>query len=220
MTHRRPSDYVVALLVTVAVNVVGILLLIRIQAVDEAERPAAGALRTVSLSTTASDRRPPPPPTPIVPTRASRRSPSRILPVPQAESVVSSMSLSLPDFDPTRIIDPLADRLPLATNLEGLLQVEEVVDEAPRVVKRVQPQYPLSAELMGTTGRVVVRLRVSETGRVTEVQVMRSEPPGVFDDATVRAIERWEFTPAVYRGQAVPTWCRTSVVFTLEEAPR
>lgn len=215
--HRR-RDVALAIAVAAVVSVLGVLLLVRVQHRPDTDVAMDTERRAVRLSTSAPDRTPPPP-TPVVPARALRPAMQRLQPVPEAASVLSSSALSLPAFDAVHAIDPLSDRVPITGDLEGLLMVEEIVDEPPKVVRRVQPEYPLSAELMGVTGRVVVRIRVSETGAVTAVEVTESEPPGVFDDATVRAIRRWTFTPAVFRGRPVPTWCRTAVVFTLAEEP-
>jgi protein TonB len=56
------------------------------------------------------------------------------------------------------------------------------------------PIYPREAIRGGVQkGRVVVRLNIDEKGNVTEVNIVSSEPRGVFDKAVRNALEGWKF---------------------------
>jgi TonB family protein len=60
-------------------------------------------------------------------------------------------------------------------------------------VKKVKPKYPPEAEAAHIQGRVKVRLTVEVNGSVSNVQVLLSEPPGVFDEAVLEAVRQYIF---------------------------
>ncbi len=56
------------------------------------------------------------------------------------------------------------------------------------------PSYPREAIRAGVAkGRVVARLQIDEKGNVTEVNIVSSEPRGVFDKVVRAALENWKF---------------------------
>ena len=56
------------------------------------------------------------------------------------------------------------------------------------------PSYPREAIRAGVQkGRVVARLQIDEKGLVTEVNIVSSEPRGVFDKVVRAALEGWKF---------------------------
>ena len=56
------------------------------------------------------------------------------------------------------------------------------------------PVYPREAIRAGVPkGRVVVRLQIDEKGNVTDVNIVSSDPPRVFDKAVRSALEGWKF---------------------------
>jgi len=67
-----------------------------------------------------------------------------------------------------------------------------VVNE-PAIVKAVPPSYPRAAERRSIEGSVQVSIDVADDGSVTAVTVMQADPPGIFDTAAIKAVERWKF---------------------------
>lgn len=65
------------------------------------------------------------------------------------------------------------------------------------------PGYPPTSVQLGEQGVVVVRMRISPDGLVTEVEVVQSSGYARLDDAARAALARWHFTPAVQNGEAV-----------------
>lgn len=56
------------------------------------------------------------------------------------------------------------------------------------------PVYPREAiRAQVSKGRVVVRLLIDEKGNVTDVIIVSSDPPRVFDRAVKQALEEWKF---------------------------
>ena len=57
-----------------------------------------------------------------------------------------------------------------------------------------EPSYPREAIRAGVAkGRVVARLQIDEKGNTTEVNIIVSEPPRVFDKVVRAALEGWKF---------------------------
>ena len=66
------------------------------------------------------------------------------------------------------------------------------------------PVYPREAIRAGIeTGRVVALVTVDPQGNVVDVDVLRSEPPRIFDRAARAALEAWKFKAdgERYRGE-------------------
>lgn len=83
---------------------------------------------------------------------------------------------------------------------------------------RINPEYPPRALSRGTEGFVIVQFTITATGAVRDVIVVDSKPEGVFDQAAVRAVERWRYNPRVEEGVAVErVGVQTMVTFKLEE---
>jgi|GEM_PF-1542730 len=91
------------------------------------------------------------------------------------------------------------------------------VDQAPRPIRKVEPEYPQAARRMGVGGRVDVRFLVKTDGSVGEASVVRADPPGVFERNALEAVGKWRFKPGCHRGEAVATWVVLSVHFRLSK---
>ena len=87
------------------------------------------------------------------------------------------------------------------------------VDVVPaKIVKRVAPVAPLGISRK-TAGYVVVKFNVTETGRVADVEIVESTPPGVFDDAAQNAVRKWMYEPRKENGVAVASQAKARLVF-------
>lgn len=99
--------------------------------------------------------------------------------------------------------------------LESMVMTDRSVDQKPRAVARVEPDYPPRARARGVTGHVVFKLLIDTSGRVADLEVVESVPAGVFDDAASAAVQQWRFSPARYQGRAVRIRSRLKVSFEL-----
>lgn len=77
------------------------------------------------------------------------------------------------------------------------------------------PRYPYQAARRGIEGWVRVSFRVTETGTVEDVVVLESEPPGVFDQAAIKAVYRWRFKPRIVNGKGAAGRAEQVVDFKL-----
>jgi TonB family protein len=87
------------------------------------------------------------------------------------------------------------------------------VDIVPaKLVKRVAPVVSYDVPRK-THGHVVVNIEITETGRVGNVTVMDSTPRGVFDEAALSAVRKWQYEPRKENGVAVASVARARLVF-------
>jgi len=84
----------------------------------------------------------------------------------------------------------------------------------PRRVAFVQPVYPPEAAARGLRGIVILSLIVDETGRVEDVEVVRSVPP--FDDAAIAAVRQWSYEPTRIAGQPVKVRITVPISFLMK----
>jgi protein TonB len=93
---------------------------------------------------------------------------------------------------------------------------EADVDQKPVALFKAQPIYPIGAKSKNVTGRVELRMMVDRDGRVKNIEILKGEPEGVFEDATKEAVVRWRFQPAKVKGAAVACWVKTAINYELE----
>jgi outer membrane biosynthesis protein TonB len=88
---------------------------------------------------------------------------------------------------------------PLSTNPRSsgpaLLQPEPV-----EVTAATLPQYPANSV---TTGTVVLRVRVDESGNAESITAVRRIPS--LTSQCIRVVKEWKFTPAKFRGRPTPS---------------
>lgn len=84
---------------------------------------------------------------------------------------------------------------------------------APRLVRRVEPDYPSIAQNAQMEGLVILEATVNERGRVDGVKVLRSH--SVFDEAAVTAVKQWQYEPLVFNGQRTPFVLTVTLSFSL-----
>ncbi len=92
------------------------------------------------------------------------------------------------------------------------------VDKMPVPKATVQPKYPEKARKAGIQGMVLLKVKVSETGSVTSVQVEEGvEGYAELDDAAVEAVKQWTFEPAQKDGEPIAIEVRIPVQFRLAD---
>lgn len=81
------------------------------------------------------------------------------------------------------------------------------------------PIYPRDALKKGLQGTVVLRVLVSASGSVLEVDVDSSSGHRELDRAAKQQVaSRWKFQPALRDGQPVEAWVRVPLVFKLQRS--
>jgi protein TonB len=82
---------------------------------------------------------------------------------------------------------------------------------------RFPPDYPMAAVANRLEGYVLLRFTVTETGTVADPEVLRSEPPNMFDRAAMRSVLRWKYQPQLVNGEPVSVLTYTRIVFRMAE---
>ncbi len=82
--------------------------------------------------------------------------------------------------------------------------------------KYAAPKYPRAAQRRGQSGWVDIVFTVAVDGNVKDIEVMDSSPEGVFDNAAIRAVEKWAFEPVSDDGVLVEKRAGSRLVFALE----
>jgi protein TonB len=81
-----------------------------------------------------------------------------------------------------------------------------------KIVKRVTPVVGSDVPRKAS-GFVVVKFDIGENGRVSNVAVVESTPPGIFDDAALTAVRKWVYEPRKENGVAVTSQAKARLVF-------
>jgi protein TonB len=87
-----------------------------------------------------------------------------------------------------------------------------------RGARITQPEYPPASRRAGETGTVQLRCLVSESGRCSEVSVVKSSGHARLDEAAVKEVQRnWKFVPGKEDGKPVAAWHTFAVTFRLTD---
>ncbi len=134
---------------------------------------------------------------------------------PVEESPVSEAMADIAVGEPTEdttVSEPVPEALPSQVTISS----PEVLDNtsfAP--VFNPKPSYPVIARRNRITGYVELDLTISEEGRVTDYEIVRSYGHPMFGVETSKVISRWRFPPPRIDGRRVSVVYRYRVKFEL-----
>jgi periplasmic protein TonB len=106
------------------------------------------------------------------------------------------------DLTSPPVIQPPKDPIPVGGNIRP-----------PTRVVYVAPVYPPLALAARVQGTVILQAVIDEKGSVRELRVLRGHP--LLDDAAMQAVDKWQFTPTLLNGTAVPVVMTVTVTFSL-----
>ena len=84
----------------------------------------------------------------------------------------------------------------------------------PKKIHDVAPVYPAIAIAARKEGTVILEVVLDESGAVSRVRVLRSEP--LLDEAAIEAVKRWRYTPTLLNNVPIPILMTVTVRFTLQ----
>jgi TonB family protein len=90
--------------------------------------------------------------------------------------------------------------------------VYRIGDALPAPKRSDQPVYPPEAMAAGIQGIVKAEIVIDPFGNVEDARVIDSIP--LLDEAALKAVREWHFTPTVVNGQPVPVRMNVTVNFT------
>ena len=87
----------------------------------------------------------------------------------------------------------------------------------PKLVKKVPPIYPASAQTAKVQGVVIIEAIIGKDGSVKDARVTKSV--ALLDQAALDAVKQWRFIPTQLNGYPVEVVCSLTVTFTLLGQP-
>jgi periplasmic protein TonB len=89
------------------------------------------------------------------------------------------------------------------------------MNRAPKLSIKGSLEYPSDARQKNISGFVTLKILVSESGFVQNVEVEESDPPGIFDQAAIRSVKNWKFEPGMIQGKLSAAWTSQRIKFEL-----
>ncbi|HET9317822.1 MAG TPA: energy transducer TonB, partial [Vicinamibacteria bacterium] len=87
--------------------------------------------------------------------------------------------------------------------------------KAPKLIRNVQPEYPMLAQQARVQGFVILEARVGVDGAVQAARVIRSIP--LLDEAALAAVQQWRYQPLLLNGTPMPFVLTVTVVFKISQ---
>ncbi len=98
--------------------------------------------------------------------------------------------------------------------LMGACAGDQQIEPPTPLFQEVPVEYPLELWDRDVEGETLVRVRVSDTGAVTEVEVLETSGIEAFDSAAVAGAMEMRFQPARRNGRRIEVWARLPVRFS------
>lgn len=176
---------------------------------EAASLPASAVAKTAEIS------KPVPPPLPL-PNRLESRTTTATLvqPVAPEKSMLTQVTRPVlaPAAEPANKI--ASATIPAeAVSLPGLARA---VDVGANYLLNPPPDYPVEALRRKEEGLVILMVQVSQEGMPSQIQVMQSSKFSALDEAAVRAVAQWHFTPAKRGNLAVSSQIQMPIRFKLD----
>jgi TonB family protein len=86
----------------------------------------------------------------------------------------------------------------------------------PKLIHRVNPDYPETCLKAHISGSVLVEARITKNGKPVDIKAMESPHPDL-SAAAIAALEQWEFRAATLNDQPVEVYSSFTIIFRLEE---
>jgi len=122
------------------------------------------------------------------------------------ESVVDSLDTS----------DHLPDNPVSLQNAQGL-DIQQIFQQDPVLLEKVEPEYPEELKKARTEGVVVLSVEVLVDGSVGDIVVAQSSETGEngFDQAAIEAVKQYKYQPFVVNGIPIKIWVRQTIRFEI-----
>jgi protein TonB len=137
-----------------------------------------------------------------------------VTPLPPAAVIRSEQLVTVPTRPATAAAALGPERVARGTETPGGVEgdvpaVFYAYDTAPRIVRRVEPEYPLAARATGAEGTVVIDVNVDQSGKIVRAWVARSTAPEILIEAALDAVYQFEFLPG--KQGSFPVKCTVAI---------
>ena len=114
---------------------------------------------------------------------------------------------SLPDFSAPDSSSVTTPEVPPYTEAH----LDAAYDRNPK------PDYPGIARIRGWEGKVILRVQISEEGKVESVEIEKSSRHDLLDESALEAVKQWLFVPAMQGNQPIASSVLVPIIFTLQD---
>ena len=91
----------------------------------------------------------------------------------------------------------------LLPGISGSNSVYAACDDSYDAKVTVPPSYPRRAQERGIQGYAVVQFNITTEGKIKDIEVIESEPQGIFDRSAIKATNQYQYDPCIEDGQPV-----------------
>ena len=154
------------------------------------------------------------------PPKEEEKLPPPDLPQPELQKPVKTqMDLPRPDIN----IPLSIDGLPYIGDFLKSAAPKPVAPSAPVIATnlvptlKTKPSYPPRALRSGVEGVVTVEFTIAVDGSVKDPNIIKSDPPKIFDRSVLKAIKKWKFNPETVNGNTVEKRARQDIHFRLQK---
>lgn len=95
-------------------------------------------------------------------------------------------------------------------------------EDSLKPIERIEPEWPREALIRGISGEVKLVGTVTADTSLSDIEIVHSEPEGVFDDVAMEAFSQWRFRPVTPAGEpptpdnVVPARVEQTIHFEIE----
>lgn len=86
--------------------------------------------------------------------------------------------------------------------------------QQPKVLTRIQPDYPELARIARLEGEVILEVVINEEGKIESIKVLNSSN-NLFNDAAIKAVTQWRFEPGTINNRPVKAYYLLTIKFKL-----
>jgi protein TonB len=155
---------------------------------------------------------PPPPPAIAAPSAAAVRSVASSVPLRQ---ITAKGHLLLPTYIPKEVA--MINEPQVAPEVGAEPKVPLRVGgsvKPPRILQRVDPDYPILALNAQIQGNVVISAIIDAQGNVVQMKVVSGHV--LLIEAAMNALKKWKFEPTIFDGEPVPLSWDVTITFRLD----
>jgi protein TonB len=109
--------------------------------------------------------------------------------------------------------------LALAPLLLAACAGDQQIERPTPLYGEVPIEYPVGLWDQDVEGETLLRVLVTETGRVDSVEVMESSGHEAFDSAAIAGARELRFQPARRNGKRIEVWAQVPVYFSKRPGP-
>lgn len=126
---------------------------------------------------------------------------------------------TLPPTDP--VASPPTTPSPVPAQPKQQPIIPPVVTQKPPInaayLHNPKPHYPKLSRRLGEQGKVMLRVKVDQSGNVEQIQINTSSGFARLDTTAQNTVQNWRFIPAQRNGQAISDWVMVPIVFNLTD---